>query len=154
MVDLQDIHLAEQGSDAVSSDQRKEFSVLMFTSVGAHLCEQKGDMESGIAQNLRERAMRGLATATSKTDLVSFRPHYMEFNSYDRSQSKHTWHYSPLSYSVSIPRRQPTTFSLLLCRLPSVYSYIRNQLHHRPISNFGIESGGLSTTSTGLLQSH
>jgi hypothetical protein len=75
MVDLQDMHTAEQGAGAGLADQRKEFSVLMFTSVGAYLCEQKGDMESGIGQNLRERAMRGLATATSKTDLVSFRLH-------------------------------------------------------------------------------
>jgi hypothetical protein len=81
MVDLQDIHTAEQGSGAVSTDQRKEFSVLMVASVGAHLCEQKGDMEIGIAQSLRDRAMRGLTTATSKTDLVSFcRPH-VEYSS-------------------------------------------------------------------------
>jgi hypothetical protein len=73
-VDLQDIHTAEQGSGAVSTDQRKEFSVLVITSVGAYICEQKGEMESGIAQSLKERAMRSLATATSKTDLVSFSP--------------------------------------------------------------------------------
>jgi hypothetical protein len=77
------MHTAEQGSGAVSTDQRKEFSVLMVASVGAHLCEQKGDMEIGIAQSLRDRAMRGLTTATSKTDLVSFRrrrPH-VEYSS-------------------------------------------------------------------------
>lgn len=90
MVDLQDMHTAEQGSGAVSTGQRKEFSVLMFTSVGAYLCEQKGDMESGIAQNLRERVMRGLATATSKTDLVSFCAPQSGFSSYGRSQYKHT----------------------------------------------------------------
>jgi hypothetical protein len=72
MVDLQDIHTAEQGSGAGLAAPRKEFSVLMIASVGAYRCEQKGDMDIGIAQNLRERAMRGLATATSKTDLVSF----------------------------------------------------------------------------------
>jgi hypothetical protein len=152
MVDLQDIHTAEQGSGAVSTDQRKEFSVLMFASVGAYLCEQKGDMEDGIAQSLKERAMRGLAAATSKTDLVSFCMPQLGSSSYVRSQYKHTLHYYPLSYSVSIPRRQPIPFSLLLCRLPSVYSYIGNHPHHPPISNSGIESGGLSTTSIGLLQ--
>ena len=72
LVDLQDIQTAEQGSGGGLSDPRKEFSVLMITSVGAYLCEQKGEMESGIAQSLRERAMRSLATATSRTDLVSF----------------------------------------------------------------------------------
>ena len=72
MVDLQDIHTAEQGSGGGLADPRKEFSVLMVTSVGAYLCEQKGEMESGIAQNLRDRAMRSLATAISKPDLVSF----------------------------------------------------------------------------------
>jgi hypothetical protein len=97
-VDLQDIHAAEQGSGAVSTDQRKEFSVLMVASVGAYLCEQKGDMESGIAQNLRERAMRSLASATSKTDLVSFRRHDVEYSLYNRSQYKHTSHSSPPSY--------------------------------------------------------
>jgi len=75
MVDLQDIHTAEHGSGAGLADQRKEFSVLVITSVGAYLCEQKGEMESGTCQSLRDRAMRSLTTATSKTDLVSFRLH-------------------------------------------------------------------------------
>jgi hypothetical protein len=84
MVDLQDIHTAEQGSGAGLADQRKEFSVLMVISVGAYLCEQKGEMESGTAQSLRERAMRSLAIATSKTDSVSFRQYYEIFSSYNR----------------------------------------------------------------------
>lgn len=74
MVDLQDIHTAEQGSGGGLADPREEFSVLMVTSVGAYLREQRGEIESGIAQSLRERAMRSLATATSKPDLVSFSP--------------------------------------------------------------------------------
>jgi len=69
---LQDIHTAEHGSGGGLSDSRKDFSVLMVTSIGAYLCEQKGEIESGISQSLREGAMRSLATATSKTDLVSF----------------------------------------------------------------------------------
>lgn len=72
MVDLQDIWTAGQGSNEVSVDQRREFVVILITSVGAYLCELKGDMGSGFAQNLRERAMRNMGAATSKTDLVSF----------------------------------------------------------------------------------
>ena len=81
MVDLQDIHTAEHGSGAVSTDQRKEFSVLMTASVGAYLCEQKGDMEIGVAQSLKERAMRSLTPATSKTDSVSFRRPHVKYSS-------------------------------------------------------------------------
>jgi hypothetical protein len=71
MVDLQDIW-GEQGSAISSEDgRRKEFIVMMITSVGAHLCEAKGDIDVGTSKILREKAMRNLGAAISKTDLVS-----------------------------------------------------------------------------------
>ena len=151
MIDIQDIYTTEHGSGAGLTDSRKEFSVLMITSVGAYLCEQKREMDSGCAQRLRDRAMRSLVTATSKPDLVSSCMQ-LGFSSYDRSQYRHTWHYFPLFSSASIPIRVLTTFSLSPCRLLSVSSCIRNQQHRRPISNFAIEYGGPFTTSTDLLQ--
>ena len=150
MVDIQDIYTTEHGSGAGLTDSRKEFSVLMITSVGAYLCEQKREMDSGCTQRLRDRAMRSLVTATSKTDLVSFCIQ-LGFSSYDRSQYRHTWHYFPLFSSASIPIRVLTTFSLSPCRLLSIFSCTGNQLHRRVISNSGMEFGGLSIISTGLL---
>jgi len=151
MVDLQDIHSVEQ---RVSGDQRKEFSVLMVTSVGAYMSEQKGEVESGTAQRLRDRALRSLATATSITDLVSFCMPQSGLSSYDRSQYRHTWHYFPLFSSASIPIRVLTTFSLLPCTLLLVFNCTGNQLHRRLTANFEIEYGGPFTTSTGLLLPH
>jgi hypothetical protein len=87
MVDLQDMWSLEQGSGVASVGQRREFVVSMVTSVGAHLSEQKGEIEVGTAQGLRERAMRNLGVATSKSDLVSSLPSALAIKLMDTDNS-------------------------------------------------------------------
>ena len=77
MVDLQRIW-EEQVSAVTSEDgKRKEFILMMITSVGAYLCEAKGDIDTGLSKMLREKALRTLGAAISKNDLVSSY-HYVE----------------------------------------------------------------------------
>ena len=98
MVDLQRIW-EEQVSAVTSEDgKRKEFIVMMITSVGAYLGEAKGDIDTGTSKTLREKALRTLGAATSKNDLVSsYRQVTAKPAKASRSQSRRTWPYSPQS---------------------------------------------------------
>ena len=98
MVDLQ--HIWEEQVSAVTSEdgKRKEFIVMMITSVGSYLCEAKGDIDTGTSKTLRERAMRIFGAAISKNDLVSsYRYVKAKPAKASRSPCRRTWPYSPQS---------------------------------------------------------
>lgn len=71
MVDLQDIWEEQRSATSSEDGKRKEFIVMMITSVGSYLGEAKGDIDTGTSKILRERAMRSAGAAMSKNDLVS-----------------------------------------------------------------------------------
>lgn len=76
MLDVQDIW-TEEASGTAPAGKRTEFVVLMIASVGAYVSGARGGMDQGIAPSLRERALRCLGAATSKTDLVcSYEPSF------------------------------------------------------------------------------